>query len=189
MAVGVFMLVWLFLPLPVFATTWEMESRGSELRFVASYLGDPVPGEFRVFMTSLKLDGDHLENSALVVVVDITSMSLGSADLEEGAATAEWFDFERYPKAEFRSNRIRQLGSDTYEATGLLNIKGLARTATVPFTLTKTPHNTVMTGQVDLVRTHFHVGSGKWGDGSLIGLNVAVIFKVLLQPAVGSEND
>src|SRR5690606_18119289 len=119
-----------------------------------------------VFMTSLKLDGDRLENSALVVVVDITSMSLGSADLKEGAATAEWFDFERYPKAEFRSNRIRQLGSDTYEATGLLNIKGLARTATVPFTLTKTPHNTVMTGQVDLVRTHFHVGSGKWGDGS-----------------------
>jgi polyisoprenoid-binding protein YceI len=187
--VAIGMLVQLLLPRATLAEDWQIAAQGSQLRFVARYQGEPVPGEFLSFITKLTLDADDLKNSSLVVVVDIASLSLGSADLEEGAATAEWFDFDRYPTAEFRSNHIRQMGDNAYEAIGELSIKGVARILTVPFVLDKTPSNAVMTGRVDLVRSHFGVGSGEWAEGDLIGLQVTVIFRVRLQPAVGNQNE
>jgi len=170
-------LLWLFTR-PVWAADWAMDAGASRLEFVASYQGEPVPGAFRRFNARLTLDPELPENSALHVSVDITSADMGSGELDEGIRTAEWFDIDRFPQAEFHSDQIRQLDNLHYLASGKLSLKGAERDIVVPFVFRAEGLTAVMSGELEMLRSWFHIGSGEWATDDLIGFKVEVKFKV-----------
>jgi len=163
---------------PAWAAGWVMEPDGSRLAFDASYQGEPVPGEFRRFRAHLVLDQQRPDRAALNVSVDLGSLDLGSGELEEGAATAEWFDTADYQQAEFRSRQVRQLDRDHYVASGTLSVKGVARAIDVPFVFQASGPTAVMSGELEMQRTWFNIGTGDWATDELIGFGVQVRFQV-----------
>ena len=163
------------------AATWQMEKSASRLEFISIYQGQPAPGVFRDFVTRLQFDPAQLARGKLEVDVVVTSIDMGSEDLHEGVRAPEWFDFARFPKAEFRSQQIRQAGPQRFEARGMLTIKGIQQEVTVPFTWEAKGQTAVMTGELTLNRTRFGIGTGEWAAPDPIGLDVKVKFKVTLR--------
>ncbi len=163
------------------AADWTMDKSASRLEFVSIYQGQPAPGVFRDFATRLQFDPAQPARGALEVDVTVTSVDMGSEDLHEGMRAPEWFDFARFPRAEFRSQQIRQVAPQRYEARGTLTIKGVQQQVTVPFAWSATGQTAVMAGELTLDRTRFGIGSGEWATPDPIGLEVKVKFKVMLR--------
>jgi polyisoprenoid-binding protein YceI len=74
----------------------------------------------------------------------------------------------------FTSDAVRKVGTNTYEATGTLTLRGVTRSLTLPFTLEIDGDRARARGHADLVRTTFGVGQGAWASGQWVGLDVGV---------------
>ncbi|GIX30761.1 MAG: hypothetical protein KatS3mg124_1233 [Porticoccaceae bacterium] len=119
----------------------------------------------------------------LFVRVHIASLFLDSAELEEGAKSAEWFDAARFPLAEFRSAEIRRLAPGHYQARGRLRLKGVERPLLLPFTWRASGEGAVLAGTARIDRTAFGIGSGEWAGGDLIAREVVVRYRAVFARA------
>jgi len=164
---------------PIAAENWLMDPAASRLEFVASYQGESAPGAFRKFATNLDFNPRQPENGKLQVTVAVGSADMGSAELNEGMQTAEWFNAPTFPAAQFTSDTIRRTGDARFEATGELRLKGVARKIVVPFTWeSKGANEAVLAGTLEVDRTLFQIGSGEWATADPIGLRVVVNYHV-----------
>lgn len=163
---------------PVWAADWSMEPDTSRLAFSASYQGEPVPGTFHRFQARLTLDPERPERGALNVGIDMSSLDLGSGELNDGAATAEWFDLAHFPRAEFQSGNIRRIDKLHYIASGTLSLKGVQRNIDLPFVFQPNGQTALMSGALEMQRAWFNIGTGDWASDELIGFKVQVEFEV-----------
>jgi len=168
-----------------FAEEWIFVPEQSQLEFIASFEGAEAPGQFSQFEVALNFDPQKLDNSSLVVDVDIASADMGNGEINEEIVEQEWFYTSVFPVAQFRSEKIRLLSHSEYIAEGVLTLKGVNQAVSVPFHWSCNGQNAEMTGSVTLSRVDFKIGSGEWASDSSIGHAVQVRFKVVLT----SEND
>jgi polyisoprenoid-binding protein YceI len=162
------------------AGDWFMDTGASSLGFMAHYDGQPSPGRFREFDTRLRFDPQRPEDGRLHVTVTLASVDMDSAEIDAAVRATEWLDVAHYARAEFDSTRITRTKQGAYVAHGKLRLKDVERAVAVPFTWLGSDRTATMTGQVDLKRTDFNIGTGEWADGGTIGLDVQVRFDVRL---------
>ena len=165
------------------AADWRMDPAASRLEFSASYQGEPAPGKFKQFDTRLNFDPARLAKSELIVTVKLTSIDMGSAEINDAVRGPEWFDLAKFMQAEFRSTDIKRAAADRYIARGTLNLKGAQRPLEVPFRWKADGKSATMAGEITLDRTAFGIGTGEWAAGDPIALAVKVKFDLRLQPA------
>lgn len=163
------------------AAEWRLDLAASRLALRASYQGEAVPAAIKQFDTRLRFDPANLADSRLEVRVKLPSVDFGSSDIDEAVRGPEWFDFAHFPEATFISTDIERLGPDRYLARGTLQLKGAARPVAVPFSWNASGRSAAMKGEVTLDRSAFHIGTGEWEAGDLIGLEVKVMFDLRLQ--------
>lgn len=166
-----------------FAGEWTIDHGASRLVFVATWEGTPFEGVFRRFDARIGFDPARPGDGRFDVTVDVTSADLESQDLYEGMAGAEWFHFDRFPKARFVTTEIRALAEGHYEARGNLTLKGIGREIAFPFTWTESHGRAHMAGEARLRRTDFQIGTGEWSSGEEIGLDVRVLIDLTLERA------
>jgi len=152
----------------------------SEVVFVSSQMGVPVDGSFSKFQAQVNLDPTRLQSSSVSFTVDVSSVDFPSDDVQKELAKPDWFDTAHFPKAEFKSSRIRDLGGGRYEISGTLTIKGRAREVTFPVSLSRSGTITFVTGTLTIKRLRFGIGQGEWGDTSLVADDVQIKFKIAL---------
>lgn len=152
----------------------------SEVVFVSSQMGVPVDGSFSKFQAQVNLDPTRLQSSSVSFTVDVSSVDFPSDDVQKELAKPDWFDTAHFPKAEFKSSRIRDLGGGRYEISGTLTIKGRAREVTFPVSLSRSGTITFATGTLTIKRLQFGIGQGEWGDTSLVADDVQIKFKIAL---------
>ena len=159
---------------------WRSVPADSRLRFTATYEGEALPGQFRRFDVRLRLVPERPDDGSLEVRVDLTSVEMGTEDLNEGVRRREWLDVARHQQAAFRSDRIRALGDGRFVADGALALKGRERPLRVPFHWYPDGGTARLTGQLTLERTDYGVGPRESGDPA-IGVDVRVRYDVRLQ--------
>jgi len=164
-----------------YAAAWHSIPDKSRLEFVASYEGAEALGQFSEFEVELICDQADGAPKSLQVDVDVSSASMGNADIDEAIAQPEWFDMKRFPNATFRSNRITAATGFGYQAEGVVSIKGVDRPLSIPFRWSGMAENGEMKGEVSLSRVDFDIGSGEWASDSSIGHDVLVRFTVTLK--------
>ena len=164
-----------------FGADWKMEPGGSRLEFIVTFESTPATGVFKEFDTRFSFDPEKPAAGRLDVVVKVTSADMMSADVNNGIRGPEWFDFGRFPQAEFRSTEIRQTGGNRYVARGTLNLKGVQQLVEVPFTWSGAPDSATMEGELTLKRGAFGIGTGEWASTNVIGADVRVRFRVRLR--------
>jgi len=152
----------------------------SEVVFVSSQMGVPVDGSFSKFQAQVNLDPTRLQSSSVSFTVDVSSVDFPSDDVQKELAKPDWFDTAHFPKAEFKSSRIRDLGGGRYEISGTLTIKGRAREVTFPVSLSRSGTITFVTGTLTIKRLRFGIGQGEWGDTSLVADDVQIKFQIAL---------
>jgi len=162
----------------VAAANQALISSQSQVAYVSTQMGAQVEGSFGRFEAHIDLNPDKLQTSSVSFAVDTSSMDFPSADVLKELAKPEWFDTAHYPKAEFRSSRIRRLDDGRYELAGTLTIKGHARDVVFPVTLSRSGATTFATGVLTIKRLDYGVGQGEWGDTSLVADEVQIKFRI-----------
>ena len=162
----------------VAAANQALIANQSELAYVSTQMGVQVEGNFGRFEAHIELDPDKLQTSSVTFSVDTSSVIFPSDDVVKELAKPDWFDTAHYPKAEFRSNRIRRLGDGRYELAGTLTIKGHAREVVFPISLSRSGATSFATGVLTIKRLDYGVGGGEWGDTSLVADEVQIKFKI-----------
>jgi polyisoprenoid-binding protein YceI len=157
----------------------------SEIAFVVTESGVPVEGGFRRFDAKINLDPDKPQTGTVSFSVDTASVDFATDEIQKELAKPDWFDIARFPKAEFRSDRIRLLEAGRYEVSGALTIKGRTRQLVVPVSLSRSGSTLLATGAFAIKRLEFGIGAGEWSDPSLVEDEVKIRFKVSLSGSPG----
>lgn len=158
---------------------WQATPANGELSFSAWYEGEAVTGRFRRFEVRVTMDESGRAPVALEVEVETGSADMNDREVNAELAEPEWFDVANFPAASFRSSDIR-LSGERYIATGVLRIKGIEHPLELPLAWDERGGTTLLTGQVNLSRHDWQIGTGEWSGDTALADRVEVRYDLKL---------
>ncbi|HTH55367.1 MAG TPA: YceI family protein [Cyclobacteriaceae bacterium] len=117
--------------------------------------GDPS-GEFTGLKGTIKFDEKNLAASKFDVTIDVATINTGNGMKNTHAKGANWFDVEKYPNIIFTSSAITKTAAG-FEAKGTLELHGVKKEITLPFTFT----NNTFAANMEVSRMDFNLDDGK----------------------------
>jgi polyisoprenoid-binding protein YceI len=154
------------------ATNWHSEPAESELAYSVNFEQLPINGQFKEFSV------DYIADRQLRVVVNIASVDMGNSDINQAIRDVDWFDIKSHSQAVFFSDNIKVISEAEFIAEGQLQLKGISKPVSVPFSWQASAKSAYMTGKLTLSRSDFSIGSPEWASGDQIGIDVSVSFAV-----------
>ena len=133
--------------------------------------GDPS-GEFKGLKGNISFDPNDLASSKFDVSIDVASINTGNGMKNTHAKSDKWFDAEKYPTIKFTSSAITKTATG-YAATGTLDMHGVQKTITLPFTFT----NNVFAGSLQVNRMDYNINTAEPNHGATqfkVDINVPV---------------
>ena len=169
---------------PASATAWQVDYAQSRLGFVGEWSGEPFGGTFQSWNAQITFDPESLDQSKVVVVIDLASMTSDEdeAKLETGVRGPQGFDVDAARNARFVTRYFRAAGLDRFEAIADLTIKGMSKEIVLPFTLTITDGVAHAVGEVTIQRTDFAIGSGIWSGERPVAYAVKIVVDITATP-------
>lgn len=155
----------------------------SQLSFVSRQMGVPVQGAFRRFDGRIAFDPARPDTAQATLEVDLASFDMGSKEVYDEVVGRNWFDVRQFPAARFVSTGLSHLGGDRYEVRGQMTIRGRTREVVAPFTYRLQGGNAVLEGAFPLRRLDYGIGTGPWGDTSVVADVVQVRFRLIAAAA------
>lgn len=152
----------------------------SQIVFVTRQMGVPVEGRFKKFDARIAFDPRKPDGGSVTLQIDSASAGLGIPQSDAELPKPEWFDSARFPKAEFRSTRLKAISGGLFEVAGKLTIKGNTRDVVVPVEIVQSGGQSTATGSLTIQRLAFKIGEGEWTDTSMVADDVQVRFKLVL---------
>ena len=180
----IFVAAWMFVStVQARGADWTIDKAHSSIYFGIRHIYATVRGSFDEFGGKIQFDPADLGRSRFDFTVAIKSINTDNAKRDEHLLSNDFFDAEKYPEMTFQSSSIKHLGGDRYAVEGILTIKDVSRTATIPFTYfgSKTnpfdPKQLVAGFEAHLTidRIVYHVGSGKYFHMGALGKDVTVL--------------
>ncbi|HUW51360.1 MAG TPA: YceI family protein [Sulfuricella sp.] len=153
----------------------------STLAFVSKQMGVPVEGTFRKFAAQIRIDPTKPEAGRARVEIDLAGVDAGSAEADDEVKGKNWFNVREFPKASFVSSSVKALGGGRFEASGKMTLKGKTIEMRAPFTLKQEKDALILDGTFPLKRLDYGIGSGVWGDTSVVADEVQVRFHFILK--------
>ncbi len=172
-----FSMATLLLLVAVFAFTavqaWQIIDKYS-----INFTSDDASGIFKTFTGNIVFDEKNLGASVFDVTIDAASINTGNGLQNKHAKSDEWFDVAKYPAIKFVSSKIIQAGAG-YQAIGSLQLHGVSKELTIPFSLQKSGTGLTFTGSFSVNRNDYHIGKpgGDVGEVIKIDLSVPVVKK------------
>ena len=164
-----------------YASTWQVVMPESRIDFVATYDEVAFNGTFEQFDAGIKFDASELGNSKITCIIDMASVNTNSRDRDDALRDKAWFFPKKFPQAKFISQSISLQDKDTFLIEGLLEIRGIQREVTFPFTWLTDNETANVSAEFELDRRHFEIGTGDWAEDETIGFNVIVKLGLLLK--------
>lgn len=172
---------------PVLATSYErLLTEQSRISFVSRQMGVPVEGQFRRFSGQIAFDPACPEAARATLEVELASFDMGSREVYDEVVSRNWFDVRQFPTARFVATGLRHLGGDRYEVRGQMTIKGRTRAITVPVTFRPQGRNALLEGSFTLRRLDYGIGTGPWGDTSVVADEVQVRLRLMIAEAAAN---
>lgn len=153
----------------------------SAVGFISKQMNVPVEGSFRKFSATIRLDPEKPETGQARIEIDPTTIDAGSDEANDELKGKLWFSVHEFPKATFISSAVKSLGSDRFEASGKMTIKGKTLEVRAPFTLKKEKDTLLLDGSFPLKRLEYGLGTGVWSDTSTVADEVRIKFHFVLK--------
>ncbi|MCW3089330.1 MAG: YceI family protein [Ferruginibacter sp.] len=167
-----FTIVTLFILTAVFAFSLPISWKIAD-KYSISFSTSGVSGIFKTFTGSLVFDEQSLPASKFDVSIDVNSINTGNGMQNKHAKSAEWFDAPKYPSIKFTSKRIVKTATG-YAATGDLQVHGITKEVTLPFTFKRNGSGGVFEGFFNINRNDFKIGAPGGEVGEVIKVLVSV---------------
>ncbi len=120
------------------------------------FSGNNASGIFKGLKGTVDFDDANLASSKFDVTVDVATINTGNGMKNTHAKSDKWFDAEKYPTITFVSTSITKSATG-YDAKGNLQIHGVTKEVTLPFTFQKTASGGVFTSSLDINRLDFNM--------------------------------
>jgi polyisoprenoid-binding protein YceI len=150
---------------------WQI-AQGYSIGFSSS----DADGVFRDFKGTIDFDEQNPAAGKFDVQLNIASLNTGNGLQNQHAKSAEWFDAAKYPTANFTSRSITRSGNG-YQVTGDLDLHGVKKPITIPFTFTKSAQGGTFAGSFTVNRNDFKIGKPGGEVGEEIKVNISVPVK------------
>ncbi len=158
---------------------WTVDPAKSRLGFSGTQTGAAFRGSFARYNAAIAFDPAHPEAAHIKVTVDLSSATTGDTQRDTALPGDDWFDIAHFPQATFTSDSIRKKSDGSYEAVGMLTLRGISRPLTLPFTLEINGASAHARGHAVLVRTAFGIGQGQWATDDYVALEVGVDIDII----------
>ncbi len=129
-------------------TNWKI-ANGYSVKFTSK---NPS-GIFKTMNGDVIFDESNLAKSRFAIAIDVASINTGNGMMNTIAKGASWFDAAHYPSIRFTSSEISKTASG-YETTGILEIHGIRKQISIPFTF----KNNTFNGSFTVNRLDYKVG-------------------------------
>jgi cytochrome b561/polyisoprenoid-binding protein YceI len=156
---------------------WEV-AKSSTLGFTATWAGDSIEGQFKRWTADILFSPDALDRSKLTVSIDMGSAATGDDQRDSSLPSGDFFDTASHPKAVFTASKFRKTGEGKFVADGTLDLRGVKKPVSLPFSLKIDGDTATARGVTTLDRTAFGVGQGEWASTDQIGGKVKVSFAI-----------
>ncbi|WP_427886084.1 YceI family protein [Kribbella sp. GL6] len=131
---------------------YVLDQNRSRIGFVAAHrIGSRVRGRFDTFEGAL-------DPAAGWVTVQLDSVNTGNTRRDD-QLRKDFFGTATYPEMTFVTTEITPQGTDRYDVTGELTLRGTTHPLTVPFVLTQTADEAHLTATAKLNR---HTWQANW---------------------------
>ena len=114
------------------AQAYTIDKAHSEVTFQVRHLLTKVRGRFSDFSGTIHVDEEEPGNSSVSLRIDAASIDTNNSDRDQHLRSDDFFAVGTYPTITFDSSRIVRSGADSYDVTGTLTIRGVAREVTLP---------------------------------------------------------
>ncbi|MCW3466738.1 YceI family protein [Chitinophaga nivalis] len=141
--------------------------------YQVKFSGKYADGYFKTLKGTVVFDEQNPTAAKFDVVIDVASINTGNWLKNKHARSAKWFDAEKYPEIRFTSTTVSRSGNQ-YVAQGILDMHGVKKTISIPFTFLKNGAGGVFNGQFKVNRSDFGLSSASGNDSDYTQLTVTV---------------
>lgn len=120
------------------ADSYHFDKTHTNIVWAASHLGfSDSLGHFMDYDGHFTLDEQNPDNSSVEITIQTGSIWTGIPKFDEHLKSADFFDVENHPTAQFKSTRIEQTGEKTARIHGELSMLGQTHPLVLEATLNK----------------------------------------------------
>jgi polyisoprenoid-binding protein YceI len=114
--------------------TFAIDKAHSEATFQVRHLITKVRGRFSDFEGTIQFDESKPEESSVTFTIKTDSIDTSEPDRDKHLRSGDFFSVDEHPTMTFTSTRVRPVGSNQFEVTGPLTIRGSKKEITIPVT-------------------------------------------------------
>jgi len=119
--------------------TYKFDQSHSKIGFsVHQFLGT-THGKFAKFDGKIEIDREHPENSSVIARIVVRSIDTGIVKRDNHLRSPEFFAVEKYPDIMFKSQSVKQTGSQEGDILGALTMHGVTKPITLHVKLLTPP--------------------------------------------------
>jgi polyisoprenoid-binding protein YceI len=141
-----------------------------------AFSSDDAAGIFTDFKGSIAFDEQNPATAKFDVTITTSSINTGNGLQNKHAKSDEWFDAAKYPAIHFSSQKITKTATG-YQVTGDLDLHGVKKSTTIPFTFKSTATGGIFAGTFTVNRNDFNLGKPGGDVAEQIKINVYVPVK------------
>ena len=138
-----------------------------------AFSSDDAGGVFKGFKGSIAFDEQNPATARFDVTIDVASINTGNGLQNKHAKSDEWFDAAKYPVIHFTSQKFTKTPAG-YQVTGDLELHGVKKSITIPFTFKRSAAGGVFAGTFMVNRSDFKLGKPGGDVAEQVKLDISV---------------
>jgi len=157
---------------------WVIDYDASILSFGVDFSGAVKQGQIAAWQAQIVFDPDALDQAYAQVVVDAGSITYDDPYVSGAIPGDDGLDVANHPQIKVVLDQFTPQG-ETYQARGTLTIKDISLDVDVDFTYQEMEGQAHVTGQAQIDRRHFNIGTKTDGNGRYLGTTVQIDFVLM----------
>jgi len=139
--------------------TLNFSNENSKIEWVGAKVTLKHDGGFKTFTGKIELADGALEGGKVSVDIDAKSVFSDNDKLTEHLLSADFFEVEKFPKAEFVSTEIKAGGAEgaTHTITGNLTLRDVTKSVTFPAKAEISDNQVKATAEFSINRKDFNI--------------------------------
>ncbi len=114
------------------ADTYNFDKAHTTVMFQVRHIFTNVSGRFKDFEGSIQVDRANPAASSVEFAIQAASIDTSEPKRDEHLRSPDFFDVAKSPKITFKSTAVKPTGSNAYEVTGELTMRGVTKQITLP---------------------------------------------------------
>jgi len=164
------------------APQWNIDKDHSNFYFSVEHIYSAIQGRFGKYSAEIRFDPADLEGSSFLFEIEVDSIITHIPKRDKHLLSPDFFNEAEYPLIRFKSSKITETATDSYDVAGKLTIKGREYDLVLPLTLEGIQNHPMkkdslvagFNGRVTIDRLAHGVGGGKFYELGVVGKDVDI---------------